>query len=94
MENLNTFFWIMSAGFGILFGLMAIIWNSINSRFDRMDDKFSNKIDSLDIRLSHKIDKLDEKLTDVNRRLWGLEGTLASKDCCMIKDDRNMAKAE
>ena len=90
MENLNTLFWILSAGFGILFGLMAIMWNSINSRFDRMNVK----INSLDHRLSNKIDKLDKKLTDVDRRLWRLEGAFASKDCCMIKDDRNMMKVE
>jgi len=44
--------------------------------------------------LSFKIDKLDEKLTDVDRRLCRLEGAFASKDCCMIKDDKHSRKVE
>jgi hypothetical protein len=44
--------------------------------------------------LSSRIDKLDEKLTDVDRRLWRLEGAFSSKDCCMIKDEKQMRKAE
>ena len=44
--------------------------------------------------LSKRIDKLDEKVTDIDRRLCRLEGAFSSKDCCMIKDDRQIKKVE
>ncbi len=104
MDNVNIILWIMSAGFGLNFALMIIIWNSTNARFDRIDDKFNrvddrfnrmdDKIAELDKRLSAKIDSVDGNVKDVDRRLCRLEGAFASKDCCMIKDDRHISKAE
>lgn len=45
-------------------------------------------------RIDKRMDKLDEKLTDVDRRLCRLEGAFSSKECCMIKDDRQLKKVE
>jgi biopolymer transport protein ExbB/TolQ len=64
--------------------------NAMSKKFEEQD----KKIDSVNTALSQKIDKLDEKLTDVDRRLCRLEGAFASKDCCMIKDDRHLRKAQ
>lgn len=44
--------------------------------------------------LNNRLDKLDEKLTDVDRRLCRLEGAFSSKNCCMIKEERSLKKAE
>ncbi len=79
MEKIDVVLWIIGAGFAINFGLMQFMWNGINKRIDATDSK---------------IDKLDEKLTDVDRRLCRLEGAFASKDCCMIKDDKYIRKTE
>jgi len=79
MEKLDLILWIISGGFAITFGLMLVMWNGLN-----------NRIDKLDLRM----DKFDEKLTDIDRRLCRLEGAFASKDCCMIKDDKYIRKAE
>lgn len=79
MEKLDLILWIMSAGFSINFGLFLLMWNHFNNRFDKIDNRF---------------DKLEEKVTDIDRRLCRLEGAFSSKDCCMIKDDRNIKKAE
>jgi len=54
----------------------------------------NNKIEGLDQKLSNKIDSLDEKITDVDRRLCHLQGAFSQKECCMIKDERKMTKAE
>jgi len=62
MEKIDLILWILGGGFG----LMIVMWNTLNSR----------------------LEKIDEKLTDVDRLLCRLEGAFASKDCCMIKDDR------
>jgi len=45
-------------------------------------------------KLGERIDKLDEKVTDIDRRLCRIEGAMASKECCMLKDDRYMRKVE
>jgi hypothetical protein len=66
MEKIDLVLYLIGGGFS----LMLVMWHSLNSR----------------------IDKLDEKLTDVDRRLCRLEGAFSSKDCCMIKDDRQINK--
>jgi hypothetical protein len=33
-------------------------------------------------------------LKDLDRRLCRIEGALSSKDCCMLKDEQKMKKAE
>lgn len=78
-QQLTLLLWVIGAGFGVTFALLVFLWNSLNNRMDRTD---------------LKIDKLDEKLTDVDRRLCRLEGAFSNKDCCMIKDDRVIKKAE
>ena len=40
------------------------------------------------------ISKLDEKITDIDRRLCRLEGAFSAKECCVIKEDRQIKKAE
>lgn len=79
-----------------LLGALGALWKKVEKMGEGFgkelsisEAKLSYKIDKLDEKLSQKIDKLDEKLTDVDRRLCRLEGAFASKDCCMIKDDRH-----
>lgn len=79
MENTEIIFWVLGAGFGIMFSLMLAIWHSLNSRFERVENR---------------IEKLDEKVTDIDRRICRLEGAFASKDCCRIGDERSIRKAE
>lgn len=38
--------------------------------------------------------KLDDKVTDIDRRLCRIEGAMAAKDCCMLKDERKLRKVE
>jgi hypothetical protein len=71
-----------------------LINTSLSQKIDSVNTALSQKIDSVNTALSQKIDKLDEKLTDVDRRLCRLEGAFASKDCCMIKDDRHLRKTQ
>jgi ABC-type nickel/cobalt efflux system permease component RcnA len=72
-------------------------FESVHERFKQLDDRFvrsEQKFDTLDQKFSEKIDRVDEKVTDIDRRLCRLEGAFSSKDCCMIKDERQMKKAE
>lgn len=90
MEKLDIILWVMSGGFG----LMLVMWHSLNQKIDGVNNSLSKRIDDVNNSLSTRIEKLDEKLTDVDRRLCRLEGAFASKDCCMIKDERHLKKAE
>ncbi len=44
--------------------------------------------------LTARFDNLAEEVKDIDRRLCRIEGALSSKDCCMLKDDQKLRKAE
>lgn len=54
----------------------------------------SRKIDKFESRCEDRFNRLESKVTDIDQRLCRLEGAFMNKDCCMIKDDRQMKKAE
>jgi len=66
----------------------------LSKKIDDIEDKLSKKIIEVDLKLSQKIDKLDEKVTDIDRRICRLEGAFSAKECCMIKNDQDLKKAE
>jgi hypothetical protein len=46
-------------------------------------------------KMDHRFDKVEANIMDIDRRLCRLEGAFASKDCCVIKDNRGLSeKAE
>ena len=69
-----------------MIGALAWVYSRLDKKFDAIDKKF----DAID----KKIDKLDEKLTDVDRRLCRLEGAFSAKECCVIKSENHLKKAE
>lgn len=71
MENLNTVLYIITGISTINLGLMLIMWQFMNSKFDKIDSRF-DKIDS-------RFDKLDEKITDIDRRVCRIEGAMGNQ---------------
>ena len=70
-----------------LIAMGSMLWfayGRIEKKFEKIDQRF-DKIDQ-------RFDKMEEKMNDIDRRLCRLEGAFASKDCCMIKDDRKTKK--
>ena len=49
---------------------------------------------SLMLVLWNRIDKIDEKLTDVDRRVCRIEGSLSSRGFCLLKDEIFLKKTE
>ncbi len=92
MENLDIILWVMGGGYTLIFGLMLVMWNSLNQKIDNIASSLNERISNSEKILSARMDKLDEKMTDIDRRLCRLEGAFASKDCCMIKDERHLRK--
>ncbi len=67
---------------------------NLTNRIEAVNTNLTNRIESVNTNLSNRIEKVDEKVTDVDRRLCRLEGAFSAKDCCMIKEDRHIKKAE
>lgn len=76
-----------------LVAMGIMIW-FFYSRLEFKMEKLSQRIDALDIKVSSRIDKVDEKLTDIDRRVCRIEGSLNSKDCCMLSDSRIKQRVE
>lgn len=42
MEKIDILLWAVGAGFAVNFGIMKIIWTSMNQRFDKMEEKITD----------------------------------------------------
>jgi hypothetical protein len=86
MEKLDILIWAIGAGFAITFALMKMMWHDMDAKMDarflQMDSKFEGRFD-----------KLEEKITDIDRRLWRLEGAFSAKECCILTSNKEMKKA-
>lgn len=72
----------------ISFGLICwFFYRKLNSQ---IDSKLDTRFNALDTRLG----KLEEKILDIDRRLCRIEGAMSAKECCVLKDERNLKKAE
>lgn len=79
----------------ICIGIMFwFFYSRLDRKIEKLDEKLDSKIEKLDEKLTARIDKLDEKITDIDRRVCRVEGILTNKECCMIKDESKMKKAE
>lgn len=79
MEKIDIVLWVLGAGFTVTFSMMRMMWNSSNSSFDKQDSKF---------------DKIDQDIKELRTSLNRMEGAFYSKDCCMLKEDKETKKAE
>jgi len=71
--------WIIGGQTAIFGFIFLFIWNQIS--------KLGEKLSDVDKRLN-------EKISDIDKRLYGIETVLHMKDCCMLKQDQNLKKAE
>lgn len=79
MSDVNIILWAIGGGFAGTWAMMFWAFSNLGVRIDKLDSR---------------IDKLDEKITDIDRRICRLEGAFSSKDCCFLKDDTQLKKAE
>lgn len=79
MENTELILWVMSAGFGINFALIGLVWHNSNVRTDKLENK---------------LEGMNTKLSDLDKRLYAIETVLRMKECCILQTDQNVKKAE
>ena len=48
MDKIDIILWILGSGFGLMFVLLLVIWNSLTTRIDKLDEKVTD----IDRRLS------------------------------------------
>jgi hypothetical protein len=82
MEKLDILIWAIGGGFGITFIILKMIF----SRFDKIDDKFE--------KINERFNQFDRRFNQVENRLTAIETILHMKECCVIKDERKLPKAE
>lgn len=69
-----------------ILGMFWFFYNRLDRKFDKIDKRFE--------QVDKRFDRLEEKITDIDRRICRIEGALATKDCCMLKDDRQDRKVD
>lgn len=75
---------------GFVYGFLRNFKIDMLNQLDRMKADNQQLLD----RIDRKMDNFDEKLTDIARRLCRMEGAFSSKDCCILKEDKQTKKAE
>lgn len=65
-----------------------------DEKFDKMEARINERFEKMEKKFDERFNKLEEKVTDIDRRVCRMEGSLATKDCCMLKDDRVKHRAE
>jgi hypothetical protein len=73
-----------------LIGLLATFMYSLIGRLDSDIKRVEGRIDALD----KKLEKIEERLTRLENDMIEVKTILRMKECCMIKDDRQMKKVE
>ena len=86
MDKLDLINWFLAGGFSVLFTLILILWNSMNSGFEKVDKKFD--------KVYEKFDQIDNDIKELRTSINRMEGAFYNKECCMIKNDQDLKKAE
>ena len=86
MSDLTIIISVTTLGFAFNFALMRMMWTAMNEKFEKVEQRFE--------KIDQRFEKVDEKLTDIDRRVCRIEGALASKDCCILKNDTEQKKAK
>jgi phenylalanyl-tRNA synthetase alpha subunit len=73
-------------------GEMSELKQELKGEMNQLRQELKGEMSELKQELKADIQQLREETIDVDRRLCRIEGSLASKDCCMLKEDRHQLK--
>ena len=63
----------------ILIALFGAMWSGFNKRIDKLDSR---------------MDRIEINIADIDKRVFGIETMLHMKDCCVLKENQSLKKAE
>ena len=82
----------------LVMGLMFWRFNSsLNKKFDKIDNKFDDVTNRFDNKFDDVRSDMKEMRTDMKElrtSLNRIEGAFYAKECCMLKDERQIKKVE
>jgi hypothetical protein len=78
--------WFMGVQTTIIVGIIGFVCKGVYKRFDKIDERF-DKIDG-------EIKEIRNDLHSIDKRLYGVEVMLHTQDCCVMKEDKTLKKAE
>jgi len=91
---------VIIASFGAMWIVFSGKFKDIDNRFNSLDSKFKD-IDSKfrDIgtrfdKIDRTLEKIEQQINDIDKRVFAVETMLHMKDCCMLKDQNQLKKAE
>jgi archaellum component FlaC len=71
MEKLDIILWILGGGFG----LMLVMWHSLNGRMDKMDSRMDKMDDRFD-RIDDRFLNVEKEFSSLNTRLAVIESKI------------------
>lgn len=71
--------WLLGIQTTVIMAVLGAIYTSLSKKIEKVD---------------FKIDKIETQMNDIDKRVFAIETMLHMKDCCMLKDDRQIKKAE
>ncbi len=93
MEKIDILLWVISGGFS----LMLVMWHFMNSKMEKGFDGVSEEIKGIRQEIKEvrqEIKEVEREMHNIDKRLCKIEGILYTQDCCVLKEDRQMKKAE
>jgi hypothetical protein len=74
----------------IIFAGMGFFYNRLDAKIDKFDKKIDDSVETLNKRIDH----LSDCLSDVDRRLCRIEGSLQVHGHCLFNQQKPDRKAE
>lgn len=77
--------------------LEAKLDQKLESLEKRLTDQFNKRFDGIEARLDRlesRIERLEGRFAELDKRIFGIEAILHMKDCCVLKPDGQLKKAE
>lgn len=71
--------WLIGTQTAFLTGLIGLAWNNLSKRIDKVEKR---------------IDKIEDRIKFIENDLIEIKTVLRLKECCMIKDERKIERAE
>lgn len=71
--------------------------NALSVELKKDINDLSTKIDKVDARIDKvetRLESLQHSFNELDKRVYGIETVLHMKDCCVLKQDQNLKKAE
>lgn len=68
-------------------------FEQVDKRFDKIDERFE-KVDERFEKVYEKFDKIDGDIKELRTSINRMEGAFYSKECCMLKEEKQNKKAE